>query len=184
MKVKRISFWIFLVLLVLLLANLNRIGRLFYPVKYEACIKENAAAYAIDPYLVMGMIKAESNFDEDAVSVKNATGLMQIMEPTALWLADRMQLADFEYQDITKPEINIKMGCYYISYLIEQYEGNIENALAAYNAGGGNVNRWLRDSSCSKDGKALDAIPFPETKRYVNRVLNNMRMYTLLYQQA
>ncbi|MBR6728926.1 MAG: lytic transglycosylase domain-containing protein, partial [Clostridia bacterium] len=124
------------------------------------------------------------NFNEDAVSHKNASGLMQIMEPTADWVADRMDLQGFTYKDIKKPETNIKMGCYYLAYLIEQYEGNIENALAAYNAGIGNVNGWLKDPSCSKDGKTLSSIPFPETERYVSQVSNNLRMYTLLYQKA
>ncbi|MGN1059823.1 MAG: lytic transglycosylase domain-containing protein, partial [Clostridia bacterium] len=144
-------------------------------------IKKYAAAYEVDPYLIMSMIKTESNFDQDAVSHRQAAGLMQIIEPTALWLSDRMDLTDFQYEDITEPALNIQMGCYYIAYLLELYDGNVKNAVAAYNAGEGTVNRWLTDSACSKDGENLSYIPYPETRHYITQVINNQKIYRLLY---
>ena len=131
--------------------------------------------------MVISIIKAESNFDETAVSHKNASGLMQIIEPTALWLADRMGLSDFSYDQITEPELNIQMGCYYISYLLTLYDGNEKNALAAYNAGDGTVDRWLTNSEYSEDGVSLSQVPYPETRRYITKVMNNRRIYRLLY---
>ncbi len=170
------------VLLVLfLLLNATNIARFFYPVKYLDYVSEYATAYGVDPYLIMSIIKAESNFDQEAVSHKNATGLMQIIEPTANWLAKRMKLADFQYEDIADPELNIKMGCYYMEYLLSLYDGNVKNALAAYNAGEGTVNRWLADPESSKDGVTLSFIPYPETRRYIAKVTNNHRIYELLY---
>ncbi|MBE7021670.1 MAG: lytic transglycosylase domain-containing protein [Ruminococcaceae bacterium] len=182
MKLKKWSVWVLLLLLLVLILNLGNLGRMLYPVRHAEYIWRYAEDYQVNPYLVMSIIKAESNFDEDAVSHKNASGLMQIIEPTAEWIADRMELQNFSYESITEPELNIQMGCYYISYLLEQYEGDLKNALAAYNAGTGNVNQWLANPEYTKDGKTLSHIPFPETRRYITRVTNNLRMYTLLYQ--
>ncbi len=182
MKVKkRITILIIALCLILLLANLGSLTRLLYPAKYVDHIKKYAAQYEVDPYLIMSIIKTESNFQSDAVSNKNASGLMQIIEPTALWLADKMELQDFHYENITDPELNIQMGCYYIRYLLDIYEGNEENATAAYNAGEGTVNRWLADKEYSADGKNLYTIPYPETRHYINKLKNNRKMYQLLY---
>ncbi len=185
MKVKSFKIkWVRLVaviLIVILLLNTANIARLFYPVRYMNHIKQYASEYNVDPYLVMSIIKTESNFDETAVSKKNASGLMQIIEPTALWLAERMGLSDFTYDRITEPELNIQMGCYYISYLLTLYDGNEKNALAAYNAGDGTVDRWLANSDYSKDGITLSNVPYPETRKYITKVMNHRRIYRLLY---
>ena len=170
-----------LFLLVVLVLNIGNIARVIYPVKYEEYIYQYANQYEIDPYLVMGMIKTESNFDESAISNKDAKGLMQIMEPTAMWLSGRMELENFSYDDIYRPELNIKMGCYYIAYLLSMYNGNTKTALAAYNAGFGNVDKWLHDETYSKDQINLLSIPFPETRRYVTKVVNNQKVYAALY---
>ena len=183
MKKKKIKWrrLITIILLLFLLVNSANIARLFYPAKYIDHVKEYALSYGVDPYLIMSIIKAESNFDQDAISNKNATGLMQIIEPTARWLAKRMELSNFQYEEITDPEVNIKMGCYYMHYLLTLYDGNVKNALAAYNAGEGTVNRWLLDPECSKDGKTLSFVPYSETRRYITKVTNNQRIYELLY---
>ncbi|MBQ9914570.1 MAG: lytic transglycosylase domain-containing protein [Clostridia bacterium] len=180
-KKKRRIFLLIAVFSLILILNIGNIGRLFYPVKYIDSVKKYTNEYRLDPYLIMSIIKAESNFNADAVSGKNATGLMQIMEPTAMWLSDKLGLDDFSYEDITDPDTNIRMGCYYIAFLLEHYEGNTDNALAAYNAGQGNVDRWLSDKACSKDGKTLSHIPYPETRLYIDQVTNNEKVYRALY---
>lgn len=181
MRLKK-RFWLALLLvIIILILNLGNIGRLIFPVKYMNYIKSSAQTYNIDPYLIMSIIKSESNFESDAVSHKSATGLMQIMEPTAKWLAEKMELDSFDYSQITDPALNINMGCYYIDYLLDRYDGNVENALAAYNAGQGTVNGWLANKDYSKDGKTLTQIPYPETRNYVRRTLANEKMYRLLY---
>ena len=166
---------------VVLLLNAGNVLRLFYPAKYVDYIKKYAAAYDVDPYLGMSVIKAESNYEHEAVSHKNATGLMQITEPTAGWIAEMLQLDDFTYEQVTEPEMNIRMGCYYIDYLMEMYGGNVKCALAAYNAGLSNVDKWLENREYSKDGVNLSSVPFPETERYIDKVLNAQKMYRLLY---
>ncbi len=172
---------LFTVFFLILILNIGNICRLFYPVKYMDSVKKYTEKYQLDPYLIMSIIKAESNFNADAVSGKNATGLMQIIEPTAMWLSDKLGMDDFTYADITDPDINIQMGCYYIAFLLDHYEGNTENALAAYNAGQGNVDQWLLREEYSKDGESLSHIPYPETRRYIRQVTNNEKVYRALY---
>ncbi len=181
MKKKQLKRWLLAIVIFSLLVNTANITRIFYPVKYMNHIKKYAAEYAVDPYLIMSIIKSESNFKPDAVSHKQASGLMQIIKPTAQWIADRLNLTDFEYEQITDPALNIKMGCYYMSYLLNLYDGNEKNALAAYNAGEGNVSRWLADDAYSKDGVTLLQIPYPETRQYITKVMNNQKIYRLLY---
>ncbi|MBE7034583.1 MAG: lytic transglycosylase domain-containing protein [Ruminococcaceae bacterium] len=174
--------WVLLLIVFVLLLNTTTIARVFYPVKYMNYIKESCEMYQVDPYLIMSIIKSESNFKKDAVSRKNATGLMQIMEPTAYWLAERNGLSGFDYENITDPAINIQLGCSYVAYLLELYDGDEKNALAAYNAGEGTVSRWLSDPKCSNDGKTLHFIPYPETRHYIRQVSANKKVYTWLYE--
>ena len=136
-----------------------------YPVAYSEYIYKYADEYDLDPYLVMAVIKVESNFVPEAHS-NYAGGLMQLTEETAQWNADQMGITYYDYMD---PETNIKLGCHYLNHLIEHYD-NLDTALAAYNGGMGNVHEWLSDSRYSDDGKTLKDIPFPETKNYVIKV--------------
>ena len=136
-----------------------------YPVAYSEYIYKYADENQLDPYLVMAVIKVESNFVPEAHS-GYAGGLMQLTEETAQWNADEMGISYFDYMD---PETNIKLGCHYLNHLIQNYD-NIDTALAAYNGGMGNVAKWLSDSHYSDDGKTLKDIPFPETRNYVIKV--------------
>ena len=151
-----------------------------YPLKYESQILTHSAQYDLDPYLIMGIISAESQFEADAVSHKDAMGLMQVKEETAKWCIDHFEL-DADVEDIYKPDTNILIGCAYIDYLIDMFEGNTDVAVAAYNAGQGNVKKWLADSRYSDDGKTLKNIPFDETEKYVKKVRNREKIYRDLY---
>lgn len=150
----------------------------FLPLKYENEIQKYSQQYGLDKYLVMGVIRAESSFDHKAHSGV-ARGLMQITDDTAKWIAAKIG-EDYHKDMVEEPELNIKMGCYYLSYLIERY-GNTDTALAAYNAGMGNVSSWLKDKNYSADGKTLDEIPYGETKRYVKRVNLLWKIYQKMY---
>lgn len=176
-KLFKFLFWIFIIVLIL---NTKNMLRRIYPVKYGDTILDAAAMYNLDPLLVCAVIKTESNFNPNAQSGKNAKGLMQITDPTAEWIREKAN--NFSSLKLTDaPEENIFMGCFYIDYLLNYYNGNEKNALAAYNAGFNTVNRWLSDRSLSSDGVNLDKIPYRETELYVTKVLNNKRIYTLLY---
>lgn len=150
----------------------------YLPLKYEPEIEKYAEMYDLDKYLVMGVIRAESSFDHKAHSGV-ARGLMQITDETAAWIAEKID-EEYHRDMVENPELNIKMGCYYLSYLIQHY-GNIDTALAAYNGGMGNVTSWLADEKYSDDGKTLKDIPYDETKRYVKRVRILWKIYQKLY---
>ena len=138
-----------------------------YPLKYKSHIREAAAAYNIDASLIAGIIRAESSFKSSAVSPKGAIGLMQIMPPTAEFVAKKMGKTGY---DLFDPKDNINMGTFYLRYLIEKF-GDLRTALIAYNAGEGNVTKWLDGAS------KLSTSPFPETNTYVERVLNAKNFY-------
>ena len=150
----------------------------FFPLKYEEHIERYSKEYKLDKYLVMSVIRAESRFNHTAHS-GIARGLMQITDDTAKWIATQLGMEYFPDM-VEEPETNIKMGCYYLSYLTKHY-GSVETALAAYNAGMGNVCSWLADSRYSKDGKTLSDVPYGETKRYVERVKKLVFIYKKLY---
>ena len=148
-----------------------------YPLKYEDSITKYSVKYNLDKFLVMGVISAESRFSEDAVSSKSAKGLMQLKDDTAYWCADKYEIEG----EIYEAEVNIEIGCAYLRYLLDLFDRNTENALAAYNAGQGNVKKWLADKRYSADGKKLHTIPFAETREYVKRVEKRMKIYRKLY---
>lgn len=147
-----------------------------YPVAYNEYIVKYAREYKLDPYLVMAVIKVESNFVPEAES-EYAAGLMQLTEETAAWNAKEMGIKDYDYKD---PETNIRIGCHYLRYLIKKYD-NTDTALAAYNGGMGNVSKWLDDERYSDDGVTLKYIPFSETRHYVRKVNENWENYKKLY---
>lgn len=159
----------------------NKIMRIIYPVDCADTVGTYAAKNELDPYLVLGLIKAESNFVSDACSHRGARGLMQLTESTAEWAAGKMQLENFDVSVLNEPETNIKIGCWYLKYLLDEYNGDIELALCAYNAGIGNVGKWLANDKYSSDGKTLDVIPFPETENYVMNTRKYMKKYIKLY---
>ena len=153
--------------------------RAYFPMKYLDIISENAEKYGLDTEFVCGLIRQESSFNIAAVSRKGASGLMQIMEPTAYWVAEEMGLQNFDYKNILNPEINIAMGCWYISWLIERF-GNEETALLAYNAGAGRVNQWLADNVIETKKFSLNSVPYPETRNFVKKVLFYKKVYRIL----
>lgn len=151
-----------------------------FPIKHEKFIMEYSKQYNLDPYLVLSVIKAESKFDSDAKSHKDAVGLMQITPDTASWVAHEMELTDFNQDKLYDEEYNIRMGCWYLNNLRTEFQDS-DLVIAAYNAGRGRVNEWLKDQSYSKDGKKLDYIPYKETKKYVDRVNVYYQIYKILY---
>lgn len=174
---------LFAILAVFLLAVfiLYNAGRTLYPLKYEELVEKYSKRYDLDPFLVLAVIKVESSFRHNAVSHKNARGLMQITEGTGGWGADKLGLKDYSTEKLFDPDVNINIGCWYLSSLYDQF-GDTDLVLAAYNAGSGNVTKWLGNSELSADGKTLDRIPFRETERYIRKVKNSYTIYKKLYE--
>lgn len=179
-KLAKLLFLIFIVVVgVACFRALKNTGQqMLYPLRHEQYITTYSKEYNLDKYLVMGVIKAESNFIHDAHS-GIARGLMQITDDTAVWIANKMGIA-FNKDDIEDPKTNIRMGCFYLRYLIDIY-GDKDVALAAYNGGMGNVTKWLADKRYSSDGKTLKEIPFKETREYVVRVNKYTEVYRNTY---
>jgi len=152
-----------------------------FPFKHKEVILKYSKEYNLDPYLVLSVIKSESKFNAEARSNKDAMGLMQITGNTAEWIAKEMELADYSEDKLYEEEYNIKMGCWYLNNLREEF-GDQDLYVAAYNAGRGRVNEWLEDSNYSDDGKTLSYIPYAETKKYVNRVDSYYEIYKFIYE--
>lgn len=151
-----------------------------YPIEYQEYVEEYANEYSLDKNLVYAVIKIESGFDENAVSRAGAKGLMQLMDNTAKECTEKGGFGYSIPEDLFDGERNIRMGCYYIKHLFDMY-GNIETALAAYNGGIGNVEKWLSDPTLSDGNGGLRKIPYKETERYVKKVIKTFELYNKLY---
>ncbi|MDR2599514.1 MAG: lytic transglycosylase domain-containing protein, partial [Oscillospiraceae bacterium] len=152
----------------------------YYPMSYSDIIFENAREFDLEPELIFAVIHAESRFRANARSPVGASGLMQIMEDTANWIAPMAGIDDFNYSEqIMDPEINIRLGSFYLRMMLNRFE-DLTVALSAYNAGSGNVGNWLNNPEYSSDGVTLDYIPFAETRNYIEKVERNMDIYRTL----
>ena len=174
---------IILILIVFLIVLKNKIQRIFYPKLHEEFVSMYSDEYGVDENLVFAVIKAESNFQEDAVSHKDALGLMQIMKETAEDVARKYNIEiDFNNseREILNVQNNIKIGTKYLAVLLEKYK-NIEVAVAAYNAGIGTVDNWIEKEIIKSDGSDIENIPYKETNNYVRKILRNYKIYQDLY---
>jgi len=178
---KILKLFVILIAISAVIVGILRVACIFYPTEHKLTVEKYAQMYGIEEELVYAVIKAESNFDESAVSQKGAVGLMQIMESTGEWAAEKIGLNNYTKESLYNPEINIEIGCFYLSYLLDLYGNDVRCAVAAYNAGQANVDKWLGDEMYSKDGKSLDKIPFGETAKYVKKVMGNVKIYDFLY---
>jgi len=155
--------------------------KFFYPLKHKEIIVRYGQLNNIDPPLIAALIKTESNFKPNAESRKGARGLMQITPKTGKWIADNTGMKDYDDSMLFHPEINIKLGSWYIKHLSDYYGGNFELVFAAYNGGSGNVDKWLKNNKYSLDGKTLDVIPFSETENFIKRLKKNYGIYKRIY---
>jgi soluble lytic murein transglycosylase len=156
------------------------VNDLTLPLAYSDVIREQAADKHLDPALVAAVIYAETKFDPRPSSA-GAQGLMQILPQTAEFLARRSGATTFRIADLSTPQVNIAYGSYYLRYLLDHYRGQEMLALAAYNGGETNVDRWL--ARARRDGLTLtvDEVPFPQTRAYVARVLKAQQDYRRTY---
>jgi soluble lytic murein transglycosylase len=145
--------------------------RLRYPLRYESIVRAHSRNYRLDPALLAAVIYTESKFNADARSSSGAVGLMQLLPSTAEGIALHTGGSRFRVSDLYTPEINIRYGSWYLRHLLDKY-GDERTALAAYNAGQDNVDRWRA---------AGEGIQFAETRHYVARVEHLKRVYRAAY---
>lgn len=141
-----------------------------YKIEYSELIAQQCSERGIDQAIVYSVIKAESSWKADAVSAKGAVGLMQLLPSTAKWIAEERG-EEVTRESLFNPEINITLGIAYLQYLQGKYEGNVERVLAAYNAGEGNVDKWIKEGV---------EIQFKETENYLKKVRRNIKVYEKL----
>jgi soluble lytic murein transglycosylase len=152
------------------------IQELTLPLRHEDIIKQQAADKHLDPALLAAMIYQESKF-QDRTSSAGAKGLMQILPSTAQFIAHKSGGTAFELRDLGTPQINISYGSWYLRYLIDRYGGNETLAVAAYNAGLTNVDKWVKRAGGDKGFDPARDIPFPETRGYVHSVMEHRKLY-------
>ncbi len=150
------------------------------PLAYANVIRQQAADKHLDPALVAAVIYAETKFDARPSSA-GAEGLMQILPQTAEFLARRSGATTFTVADLGTPEVNIAYGSYYLRYLLNEYRGSEVLAVAAYNGGETNVDKWVAAARRAGQPFTVSQIPFPETQAYVLRVLQAQRDYRSAY---
>jgi soluble lytic murein transglycosylase len=151
---------------------------LMLPLRHEDIIRQQAREKHLDPALIAAVIYAESKFSPRP-SQAGAQGLMQLLPSTAEFLAKRTGGTAFVASDLATPQVNIAYGSYYLRYLLDRYGGRDVPAIAAYNAGETNVDHWLNGGRTL----AVSAIPFPETRAYVTRVLDARSRYRHQYRR-
>jgi len=174
---KKIVFAIVIIILLILtiyFLNIVLIKKI-YKTDYSEIIEKYSQKYEVEKELIYAIIKTESNFDSNAVSTSNAKGLMQLMESTAKEIGTNYNI-NLTDDNIFEPEINIEIGTIYISQLLEKYN-NKELALAAYNAGYGNVDKWISQNIISSNGSDIENVPFKETNIYIRKVIRDYNIY-------
>jgi soluble lytic murein transglycosylase len=149
------------------------------PLRHEDIIRQQAKEKHLDAALVAAVIYQESKFSP-RTSAAGAEGLMQILPSTARFIAKRSGGTAFVPSDLGTAQVNIAYGSYYLRYLIDRYRGNETLAIAAYNAGETNVDKWLREAG-GVDRFDTSDIPFPETRAYVENVERHQKDYRRHY---
>lgn len=164
------------------IAARGHLEKKLYPRDYAEYVERYAEQYGVPKNLVYAVIETESGFRADAVSPAGAVGLMQLMPVTFEWLTEYQLRENLPSRKISDPEVNIRYGVFYLRWLYDRYSHWTE-ACAAYNAGHGNMDAWLKDADRT-DGSGrlrIDAIPLDETRDYVAKVQSACEIYERLY---
>lgn len=180
------------VLLVLLAAGIalltfghDTVMNTAYPRKYEEYVVYYADKYSLDPLLLYSFIRTESNFDPNAESNVGARGLMQITEQTFDWIKGKIAPEEpLAFDDLYDPETNIRFGSYFVSCCLLRYQDDLSTAAAAYHSGWGTVDALLANPDYSPDGKILTGFPYPQMRRYVQKITDAYTQYCEIYGPA
>ncbi len=152
-----------------------------YPLQYRQLVLHYSRENGLDPWLVAAVVNVESRWRPRVVSSKGARGLMQVMPTTGEWVAAQMKVPGFHPDQLLEPDMNLRLGTWYLAWLLREFQGNQAVALAAYNSGDGPVRRWLAENRWTGDAHTAWQIPFPETRAYVVKVLAHRQRYGQMY---
>jgi soluble lytic murein transglycosylase len=155
--------------------------RLLFPAPYAALVRREAAERGLDPRLLYALFRQESLFNPDATSWVGARGLAQVMPETGQGIAQNLGASDFTPDDLYRPAVSVRFGAFYLGQRVKDMSGSVQGALAAYNGGLGNAQRWADGSSVADPDLFVETIDYPETKGYVRAVYGFWRAYKDLY---
>ncbi len=157
--------------------------KLAFPMPYRAEIERWARQNDLDPYFLAALIRQESEFDPKAISVSSARGLTQILPGTGRELSRSLKLRPYSTARLYQPSINLQIGAYYLKTISQRFDGRLDLTLAAYNAGPGRASAWLKWGEFHDPAEFIEAVPFTQTRNYVEIVLRNADLYRRIYSQ-
>jgi len=152
-----------------------------FPKPYWTDLRKYSELNGLDPYLVASLIRQESEFNPMAVSRANAVGLMQLLPSVGKHVAKEIKLKGYNPSQLYTPAVNMQLGTRYFKSMVDKYGGQLEYALAAYNAGTDRVGDWLEQGHYRDPQEFVESIPFTETREYVQAILRNETLYQRLY---
>jgi soluble lytic murein transglycosylase len=178
---RRMFILLAILLGVFVLINTPFVWKWMYPIKYKEEVMQASARYQVDPHLILAIIRTESDFETDKISKKGAIGLMQVMPDTADWVISRGPFKTVTKEQLLIPKVNIEIGTWYLAFLLDTFQGDYVKAIAAYNAGPGNVSGWIDRKLWNGSMETIQDIPIGETRHYVQRVLYFQERYRKIY---
>ncbi len=193
MTVLRSRKWLafaFILLTLGLFYNSAWLSYWLYPISYKKDIQLSASQHSVDPRLIAAIIRVESNYKPDVVSHKGAVGMMQIMPNTAEWIITEAGYSELTIDKLKRVDVNIEVGAWYVAALTRQFAEDVPPndrynrvavVAAAYNAGPGNVRKWLNAGTWDGQATQLNRVPYGETRHYIQRVLYYYKKYEQLY---
>jgi soluble lytic murein transglycosylase len=152
-----------------------------WPTAFDDTVERVARAQGVEPALVYAVMREESGYQPDALSVVGARGLVQIMPETGRRLAADLGARAFDPAELFVPERNLELGALYLSQLVGRFDGRLSAAIASYNAGPEAVARWVAADRGREDDEWVESIPYDQTRSYVKRVLRSVHVYRALY---
>ena len=152
-----------------------------FPRPWWGEVKKCALENQLDPYLVAALIRQESEFNPSAVSRADAIGLMQLLPITGRRMAHELRVRRYSVGMLVEPGVNVQLGTHYFRQLLQKFDGNVESALAAYNAGADRVEEWRSAGNFREPAEFVESIPFTETREYVQAIMRNAGIYHRLY---
>lgn len=155
---------------------------ILFPHPYWSELRARAAENGLDANLVASLIRQESEFNPGALSHANAMGLMQLLPQVGSGAARTLGVKRFSPNELLEPSVNLQLGTHYFKRMVDHYNGQVEYALAAYNAGSNRVDEWLQTGSYHDVPEFVESIPFTETREYVQAIMRNRQVYQRLYE--
>lgn len=155
--------------------------RYLFPIGWEGTLRARSKRHGLDPYLVAALIRQESEFNPSARSSAGALGLMQVMPATGRLLFRRLEIPGFSNRKLTIPDVSLRLGTFHLKNVLAEFEGELEKALAGYNAGERRIPQWMALGPFDDAAEFVETIPFSETRGYVQSIIRNREMYQRIY---